>query len=144
SAKVEVPEEATRRVLDATLQSYERIAPHITPATPIAARELLERVLVFSIPFDGLCPVTELGLVGKLRANGDLFQCGQLSAVDPARRRERGLRDDELVRNTLVSPDALTRHVRGSTKLASYNVCPSCREFLANTRFLRFETLSAT
>lgn len=73
--------ENLNKVLNRVLENYMGIKEQIDSLySPVAAREFLERILAFHLPLPKRCIVTELGLVGKMRANGDLYRCGQLSA----------------------------------------------------------------
>jgi MoaA/NifB/PqqE/SkfB family radical SAM enzyme len=127
-----------QKVLNRVVESYRSIKHEINENHPIAMREYLERVLAFTLPLEKRCTVTELGLSGKLRANGDLYRCGQLSAKSNLIEK----RDDKDVFFTNIYEDprlALDKLHEGKKGLTTYNMCPVCRESLNNIRLNRFD-----
>ncbi|MEL3956458.1 radical SAM protein [Caldifermentibacillus hisashii] len=130
----------TIRLLDRALECYEEIEPFITKDNPIAAREFLERVLAYNLPLEKKCTVTELGLTGKLRANGDLYRCGQLSAKSYLINNLPNRNDfyTNIYNDVKASVD---NHVKGIKGLTSNNICPVCRETLNNVRLNNFDNL---
>lgn len=133
--------EKTRAILDRTLQNYEKIYGKINVTSPVAVREFLERVLAYNLHLEKKCTVTELGLVGKLRASGDLYRCGQLSAVPKEKRKH--IPDEILFSNVYADPRTkLLEHLAGVKELTKYQSCPACRETINNIRLNRFDALS--
>ncbi|WP_243525739.1 radical SAM protein [Bacillus pseudomycoides] len=126
------------KILDRVLKNYLIIKSEINPHQPIAMREYLERVLAFTLPLEKRCTVTELGLCGKLRANGDLYRCGQLSAKSNIieKRKDKNIFFSNIYEGAEA---ALEQHLQGKKGLTNYNMCPVCRESLNNIRLNRFD-----
>ena len=132
---------SVRALLEATMQTASS-AEWNPGMQGIAMREFFERVLAYSLPLERQCAVTERGLIGKLRPSGDLFACGQLSAIPPHNRLVKGLADDLVSRNLRDDPRALEIHQKGHYDLPGFGACPTCRETLNNVRFNRFESIT--
>ncbi|KXI43955.1 radical SAM protein [Bacillus cereus] len=142
-AKKAVKGENLNKVLNRVLENYMGIKEQIDSLySPVAAREFLERILAFHLPLPKRCIVTELGLVGKMRANGDLYRCGQLSARSGEIEKKYPNVDKTTFYNSIDdSTDYLKSHIDGKKGLVSYNMCPVCRETINNIRFSKFHEI---
>ncbi|MBM7662275.1 MoaA/NifB/PqqE/SkfB family radical SAM enzyme [Bacillus mesophilus] len=143
NAKEAINGDTLKMVLDRVLENYLNIKEDINPInSPVAIREYLERVLAFHLPLVKRCTVTELGLVGKVRANGDLYRCGQLSARS-YELEEKDLNKKNTFYTNIYEKGNLNGHVKGIKGLTSYNMCPVCRETINNIRINKFNSIPA-
>ena len=140
NAFVSLDFDKTTAILDKALKCYEKIEPFISEEAPIAAREYLERVLSYNLPLEKRCTVTEMGLTGKLRANGDLYRCGQLSAKSYE---INSLPDKKNYYSNIYGDveKSIDNHFKGIKNLTSKKMCPVCRESLNNVRLNGFDKI---
>nr|WP_318540270.1 radical SAM protein [Terribacillus saccharophilus] len=142
NAKEAVKGEQLIKILDKVLENYLYIKNEIDPvSSPIAIREFLERVLAFHLPLVKRCTVTELGLAGKVRANGDIYRCGQISARSYEIEKKYPNINKQIFFTNLDDKSALNHHMQGVEKLTSYNLCPLCRETINNIRLNKFDSI---